>query len=448
MSVVTILFISANPNDLSVLKLGEEIHQIDKALLPFKDNFVLQQQWEVRFNELAGTILRFNPDIIHFSGHGTASSEIILVDNSGFSRPVSSVALRLLFHGLNTKNSIKCVVLNACYSEKQAEVIAQDVDCVVGMSKTTNDDASINFSTSFYQALAYGKSVQDAFTLGLSQYCSIDPTGQNVVHLIPKKGVDPQTISFLPGTRTSPPKIIRSLPILKLAEQKNNQGMSLLQGGNYFDEAAKLFDEAIKLNPQMAIAWNNKGLSFLLRYEIEDNPSNRGLLDQALSCFDEALRIDSRLATAWCNKGQALFYSYKGINYYPAAIAYIPALMVNAFYCSSEATRLEPRMEGGWNTQGLILFDLYADTKNEDLLNQAINDFNKTLEINPQNTSALNNKGYAFFIKCQLNNDVNLLKEAINLFNAALSANPGFGPSRKFKADAEEMLNDWVKRGL
>lgn len=34
------------------------------------------------------------------------------------------------------------------------------------MSDEINDDSAISFAAAFYQALAYGKSVQDAFKLG------------------------------------------------------------------------------------------------------------------------------------------------------------------------------------------------------------------------------------------------------------------------------------------
>lgn len=67
------------------------------------------------------------------------------------------------------KESIFCVVLNACYSEQQAKAIANHIDCVIGMSKAISDAAAISFSTSFYQALGYGKDVKTAFNLGCGQ---------------------------------------------------------------------------------------------------------------------------------------------------------------------------------------------------------------------------------------------------------------------------------------
>jgi hypothetical protein len=64
------------------------------------------------------------------------------------------------------KGKIKCVVLNACYSEAQAEAIYQHVDCVVGMKQAIGDKAAIQFAKGFYDALGAGRSFEDAFAFG------------------------------------------------------------------------------------------------------------------------------------------------------------------------------------------------------------------------------------------------------------------------------------------
>jgi hypothetical protein len=76
-------------------------------------------------------------------------------------------ALSALFSIL--KDNIRCVVLNACYSEKQARAIAEHIECVIGMSNAIGDLASIDFSVAFYRALAYGRDVKTAFDLGCLQ---------------------------------------------------------------------------------------------------------------------------------------------------------------------------------------------------------------------------------------------------------------------------------------
>ena len=64
------------------------------------------------------------------------------------------------------KEHLQCVVLNACYSEIQANEINKSIKYVIGMSQAIRDDAAIAFSTGFYRALGYGKSVEEAFKWG------------------------------------------------------------------------------------------------------------------------------------------------------------------------------------------------------------------------------------------------------------------------------------------
>ena len=97
-------------------------------------------------------LLRHQPHIVHFSGHGSSLGEIFLEDDAGLSQPVSPRALSTTFGLL--KDNIRCVVLNACFSRIQAEAIAQHIECVVGMSQAIGDRAAISFAAAFYQAVA------------------------------------------------------------------------------------------------------------------------------------------------------------------------------------------------------------------------------------------------------------------------------------------------------
>jgi hypothetical protein len=166
---IKILFLTANTLDTSRLRLDKEIREIDRALrqADFHDKFDIEQHWAVRVADLQGYLLRHKPHIVHFSGHGSQSSEIILEDNFGKSAPVSIRALSKLFSVL--KDNIRCVVLNACYSEKQAQAIAEHIDCVIGMSKAIGDTSAISFASAFYQALGFGRNIQTAFDLGCLQ---------------------------------------------------------------------------------------------------------------------------------------------------------------------------------------------------------------------------------------------------------------------------------------
>ena len=184
---IRILFLAANPIDTVPLRLDEEIRAIDRALreAEFHDRFEIEQQWAVRIGDLPEALLRYQPDIVHFSGHGTESSEIVLEDESGVGRAAPRDALGRLFSVL--RDNIRCVVLNACYSEPQAQAIAEHIDCVVGMTSAVGDDAAIEFATAFYRALGYGRDVQTAFDLGTNLIALRDLPDVATPHLVVKK---------------------------------------------------------------------------------------------------------------------------------------------------------------------------------------------------------------------------------------------------------------------
>ncbi|MCP4539780.1 MAG: PQQ-binding-like beta-propeller repeat protein [Chloroflexi bacterium] len=194
--MIKILFLAANPTDTTQLRLDAEIRAIDQALrqAEFRDHFDIKQHWAVHVGDIQELFLRHQPHIVHFSGHGSPSSEIILEDNAGDSYIVPAKALNDLFSVL--KDNIRCVVLNACFSEQQAAAIAQHIDCVVGMSRAIGDDSAISFATAFYRALGYGRNVETAFKLGCLEINLENLDEQDTPQLLTVKA-DPVKIQFV-----------------------------------------------------------------------------------------------------------------------------------------------------------------------------------------------------------------------------------------------------------
>ena len=64
--------------------------------------------------------------------------------------------------------SLKLVVLNACFTEAYARILANRISCVVGTSNSIADDAAIEYSRYLYRALASGRSVADAHRQGVA----------------------------------------------------------------------------------------------------------------------------------------------------------------------------------------------------------------------------------------------------------------------------------------
>jgi len=164
--IKTILLLAANPTDTSWLKLDEEARKIQEALKLAKkrDKFEIVTKWAVRVEDLRRALLDHEPNIVHFSGHGEGSEGLAFEDNFGVSQLVSSEPLASLFELF--RSTVECVLLNACYSEIQAQAIHQHIDYVIGMNHPIGNVAAIEFATGFYDALGAGKSYEYAFSMG------------------------------------------------------------------------------------------------------------------------------------------------------------------------------------------------------------------------------------------------------------------------------------------
>lgn len=160
-----VLVLAANPQDTPVLRLDHEVREILSGLARNGlRSFQIRQDWAVRPRDVRRALLEHRPRIVHFCGHGTGEEGLILEDDRGTTQLVSTSAIAGLF-ALFAEN-VKCVVLNACFSESQARALAQHVDCVVGMSRAIADDAAIEFAIGFYDAVAAGEDYNVAFRFG------------------------------------------------------------------------------------------------------------------------------------------------------------------------------------------------------------------------------------------------------------------------------------------
>ncbi len=194
--MLTILLLAANPKDAQPLDLIKESDAIYRVLrqTKFSEQFILRSHLAVQVSDVQDLLLRYQPDIVHFSGHGGDAGEIYLLDHYGNASPVTGRALETLF-ALYTEH-VKCIVLNACYTSTQAEALARHIQCVVGMGKPFSDSAAHKFSEGFYRGLGYGKNVKTAFEMGCADILlhgyEENDTPQILAYL-----VDPADLFFL-----------------------------------------------------------------------------------------------------------------------------------------------------------------------------------------------------------------------------------------------------------
>ena len=167
-SVTTILMLSANPNGSSSQRLDQEKRDITESLQRshHRDSFRLETRDAVRHRDLQRAMLDLNPQIVYFSGQGKGEAGLVFENESGQAKLIDAEALAGLFQLFAGK--LQCVVLNACYSEPQAEAIAQHIPYVIGMSGEIGDRARIEFAVGFYDALGAGRTIGVAYKLGCS----------------------------------------------------------------------------------------------------------------------------------------------------------------------------------------------------------------------------------------------------------------------------------------
>ncbi|MEA5466787.1 CHAT domain-containing protein [Leptothoe sp. PORK10 BA2] len=163
MNKVRILFIAADPTDAVRLRLGQELRdiRIKLQLSKLRDFFVLESRESTRPDDITQAIFDIKPQIIHFSGHGLKTGELCFEDDSGKTQSVQPDVLENLFKLFSKQ--VKCVILNACYSEIQAKSIAKQIPFVIGMQQAIEDKVAIAFSVGFYKALGAGRDLEDAY---------------------------------------------------------------------------------------------------------------------------------------------------------------------------------------------------------------------------------------------------------------------------------------------
>jgi formylglycine-generating enzyme required for sulfatase activity len=165
---VKVLFFAANADRDRWLAVGREHDAIQASIHAsrYRDHVQLITRLTGRLSDLHQALLDHSPDIVHFACHGSAQAELLLMQDGGGTVPVPAAALSETLRVL--RDNLILVVFNACFSSTQAAAIRDSVGLAIGMGRPIEDPAAIAFSSELYRALASGRSVQDAFDLGVA----------------------------------------------------------------------------------------------------------------------------------------------------------------------------------------------------------------------------------------------------------------------------------------
>jgi hypothetical protein len=175
----TLLYFTALPDDCELIRSDRELRGIEDALerSPHRHRYTVKHYPAADARTLRRALgdLRTGGApfampgeepraIVHFSVHGAGADGLILEGPGGGAQPISAEALERLFQ--DVAGRVECVVLNACWSDEQAEAIGRHIRYVVGMKKQVYDRAAIEFSVGFYDALFKGRSYEEALEEG------------------------------------------------------------------------------------------------------------------------------------------------------------------------------------------------------------------------------------------------------------------------------------------
>ena len=186
------------------------------------------------------------------------------------------------------------------------------------------------------------------------------------------------------------------------AERQRKEGVAADNAGDH-DKALANLNEAIRLNPNNAIAFYDRGLTY----------SNKRDFDRAIADYDEAIRLNPTYVAAFNNRG--LSYNYKG--QYDRAIADY-----------NEAIRLNPMYHIAINNRGLAY-------NNKGDLDRAMADYNEAIRLNPTYHIAFNNRGYVYMRKGDYN-------RAMADYNESLRLNPKYALALCNRGMLKRKIND------
>lgn len=194
-SILKILFGSASPGSKAPLRVGTEFRAILDKLrgARYSDRLKTNQITGLRFEDLRTGLLDYEPHILHLSYHGNDEGALRFESgDDGKADVVPKKNLIKLLKSLGT--TLRLVVFNACHSTSIASDVAPMVGLSIGMSNDISDVEAIKFSVAFYEALAFGRSVETAFNAALAGLTADD----KVPKLFPEAAQDIEQRRRLP----------------------------------------------------------------------------------------------------------------------------------------------------------------------------------------------------------------------------------------------------------
>jgi tetratricopeptide (TPR) repeat protein len=242
-----------------------------------------------------------------------------------------------------------------------------------------------------------------------------------------------------------------------LKEEKDYEAQAslLVQRGIAFghkknlDKAIGDFDEAIRLNPKFAMAYNSRGDAWI----------HKGKLDKALLDYNEAIHLDPKIAMVYGNRGNtwlnkqefdraikdcdeairlntkyAMAYSIRGTAWMNKQE------LDKAISDYTEAIRLDPKLANAYFNRATILFNRRDIAK-------ALFDFHDASRLDPKLAPAFYGKACCYAVERKTERAIDNLRQALELgyrdFDA-ISRDTNLNSIRNDPA-FEQLMNEFAK---
>ena len=165
---ITVLFISASPEDQDSLRIDREMREIQQRVRAAEHRDALKFAFAVAAQpaDLLQQLNEHKPDIVHFSGHSD-SAGLALEDDDGRTRLLSTQDLATLVSVSSRR--IRLAVFNSCESAEQAAAATRHLNAAIGMDEEIDDEAAKVFAGQLYSAIAFGLPLSTAFEQALVQ---------------------------------------------------------------------------------------------------------------------------------------------------------------------------------------------------------------------------------------------------------------------------------------
>jgi len=162
---IRILVLFANPKGTNPIRLGTEQRAIEQCIerSQHRHRIHLHHHHATTVDDLARALLE-PYEIVHLSGHGSGQGFVLETDNGRpFVPPPAALA------GLFQEHSppIQCVILNSCFSLTQGVLTALGIPFTIASERPLDDDAAIEFTRGFYDAIGADRNVEQAYTSGI-----------------------------------------------------------------------------------------------------------------------------------------------------------------------------------------------------------------------------------------------------------------------------------------